>query len=120
MKSEPLRLAVDALAVYRITRLIYQDDITGPLRERVYIKFGDESFISELIRCPWCVSVWVAGGVAVADGVLPKAWEKAARPLALAAAAGIIAHHVNYVSRKIETEEQKTLDKDARHLFTVK
>lgn len=50
-------LAVLVLATYRITRLIVNDTIT----EFIRVKIPFERWYGELIRCPWCTGVWVAG-----------------------------------------------------------
>lgn len=46
------------LATARLTRLTYFDDITIPLRVWIDSTFGPNSFISKVIWCPWCASVW--------------------------------------------------------------
>lgn len=48
------------LATSRLTRLIYFDDITLSLRNWTDSTFGQSSFISKVIWCPWCASVWAA------------------------------------------------------------
>lgn len=63
-------------ATARITRLVGRDTITYPLRDqlakRATPQSEDEkpsavwSWINELVGCPWCLSVWVAAGVAPA------------------------------------------------------
>lgn len=50
------------LATARLTRLIHFDDITIPVRMWIDRKFGEQSFLSQLVWCPWCVSVWVSLG----------------------------------------------------------
>lgn len=65
-----IELVVLALATYRLTRLIYKDDIADPIRLRI----EGEQFNSDhpkraavaewlhlLITCPYCVGVWAAG-----------------------------------------------------------
>lgn len=48
------------LATARLTRLVYFDDITLPIRNWIDSRFGPSSFISKVVWCPWCASVWVA------------------------------------------------------------
>lgn len=48
------------LATARLTRLIYFDDLTVPLRNWIDRKCGPNSFISRMVWCPWCASVWVS------------------------------------------------------------
>lgn len=99
----------DALAVYRLTRLVVEDVLTEPLREKIIgaayrVRYGpghgiedhhagrlDEPKIATLITCPWCASVWVAAGVVVVRRVAPTVWSPVARLLAFSAAAGMIA-----------------------------
>jgi len=50
------------LATARLTRLICRDDITAPLRLAIDRKLGENSFVSRLIWCHWCVAVWVSLG----------------------------------------------------------
>lgn len=49
------------LATARLTRLIYFDDITIPFRAGIDRKFGQQSFISRMVWCPWCAGVWASG-----------------------------------------------------------
>lgn len=57
-------LVVLALATARITGLITSDDITADLRNRIIYRKGSvdhpRGLIADLIRCQWCVSIWVA------------------------------------------------------------
>ncbi len=73
---------VDALAVARLVRLIQEDDVpVGPAREWVLDVFG-EAKVTDLLTCVWCLSPWVAAGVALARHRFPRAWPVAARILA--------------------------------------
>jgi hypothetical protein len=59
-----LQLLIYALAVARVTGLIYADTITEPLRDRLIGWLDDRpatlgAFIAALIQCPWCVSIWL-------------------------------------------------------------
>jgi hypothetical protein len=82
-------LAVDAAAVYRIVRLLQQDDITQRPREEFVKRYG-AGFWGPLADCPWCLSVWVGIGAAVARSAAPRLWGIVARGLAFSAAAGVI------------------------------
>jgi hypothetical protein len=83
----------EALATYRLTRLIVRDGILHAPRERVFlwayrVKDGRAAHpkIAELIGCAWCVSIWAALVVLV---LRRWAWGRALiRLLALSAAAG--------------------------------
>ncbi len=89
---------VDALAVYRITRLVVDDVILDAPRERMFGWLDGRSSarpskVAELLDCSWCVAVWVAFGVVGLRGVLPRAWAPVARGLALSAVAGLISEY---------------------------
>lgn len=81
----------DTLAASRLVRLVTEDSITQPLRDFVDDHAPDK--ISELVTCPWCMGVWIAGGVMVARRYAPGVWKHAARVLALAELASLIAVH---------------------------
>lgn len=60
-----LQLLIYALAVARVTGLIYADAITEPLRDRLIGWLDDRpatlgAFIAALIQCPWCAGMWVS------------------------------------------------------------
>lgn len=82
-------LAVDALAAFRLTRLVTRDTITAPLRAR----FDPTTRAGELIRCSWCTGVYVAFGVVAARRLVPRQWAPIADALAVAAVVGLIAEH---------------------------
>lgn len=66
-------LVLCGLATARITRLVRDDTILdrprGWLFERLTrVDHGVRKWLYELLRCPWCISAWLAAGaVAVAD-----------------------------------------------------
>ena len=90
-------LAVDALATYRLTRLVVSDEITQPAIEHVsgsvQAAWGKPAreWFDRLTSCAWCSSVWIAAGVVTARAVAPRAWAPVARLLAFSAVAGSIA-----------------------------
>lgn len=80
---------VDALAVYRVVRLLQEDTILD--RPRGWVERRIEGHKSaELLTCPWCLSVWVAGGVVAFRRVAPRQWSPIAEALAFSAVAGVI------------------------------
>ncbi len=83
---------IDALAVHRLTKLVVDDEIARPAREKIFHKFGKphESKISYLITCPWCSSMWIGCGVVAVKAVAPKAWRPLAFALALSSVTGLI------------------------------
>lgn len=64
-----MRWLVDALAVYRLTRLLAADGITAEVRDAIHewTDQGDPTLtkakVAELIECRWCVSMWVSLGL---------------------------------------------------------
>ena len=91
--SGPLALLVDALACYRLTRLVTRDEITRSLRSHV-ASSGPEQFAT-LLNCAWCVSWWVACVVAAARRLEPKTWSPVAEALALSAFVGLVAENLD-------------------------
>lgn len=87
-----LTLLVDAAACFRLTRLIVDDQVTQPLRDRIWQQHPPErGGVGFLISCPYCTSVWAAAVVVVARRAAPRAWQPAAEILALSAVAGELA-----------------------------
>lgn len=63
------------LASARLTQLVYWDKITFPLRMWIIKKFGEEHWITYLVHCPFCVSVWTSFGfTAPAIWLLGLSW----------------------------------------------
>jgi len=75
--SEPLRLALLALATFRLTHLFWWEfgpwDVFWRLREWVgvlavngaeddVVLYG-HTFLGKLFSCPLCLSMWIAGGL---------------------------------------------------------
>lgn len=84
----PFDLAVDALAAFRLARLVVKDDITQPLRDRIDERAKRDGqpwvFLQDLTGCMWC-SGWHAAFVV---RLLPR-WVR--RALATAALVGLLA-----------------------------
>jgi hypothetical protein len=86
-----LSFVKDALAVYRITRLVIQDEIAADLRDRVFERYNPaESKLGFFLTCPWCVSVWAGLGVVAARRFAPKLWDDLSTALAVSAVTGLI------------------------------
>lgn len=81
----------DTLACYRLTKLAIDDEITRPLRERIWRTHPADHGIGFLVACPYCASVWIAAGVVAMRRVIPRAWSPVAELLAMAAIAGEVA-----------------------------
>jgi hypothetical protein len=104
-------LALDLLATYRLTRLATADVISEPARMAVLKRVGaepppgeddptaqevvesleDPPRLATLVTCRWCAGMWIAAGVTAARLVAPRAWDVAARGLALSAGAVLLA-----------------------------
>ena len=86
-----LWLLVDALACYRLARLITTDDILtkprGYITKRWPVKPGR---LSELVLCPWCISVHLGIVAYALTRYVPSVWVWVAVPLALSAVAGYL------------------------------
>lgn len=91
-----LDFVADCLAVHRLTRIIVTDTIADRPRAHILnaLHVGGYDRAVEGLRCSWCTGVWVAVGVGVARAVAPRAWGAAARVLATADVAGIVASFV--------------------------
>ena len=76
----------DALATYRLTRLITEDEFppVAHLRERVLERFGPLHWASYLVTCPFCMSVWIGTGVVLARKLARRPWSTLAQALASA------------------------------------
>jgi hypothetical protein len=48
------------LGAARVTRLLCDDTITTPLRRWIVKRSGVDGWWTQLIHCPWCISVWVS------------------------------------------------------------
>jgi hypothetical protein len=79
-------ILVDALAVYRLSRLVTRDTILRPARRWLTARY--EGMLVELVGCMWCVSVWLAAAVVALTWWLPYWWSFPATGLAFSAVAG--------------------------------
>lgn len=87
--TDPTELVVDAIATYRLTRLVQEDSLLDRPREWVLDRWGHRK-AAELVTCPWCAGVWVAAGVVAARVLFPRAWPVCARVLAASAVTGLL------------------------------
>lgn len=98
-------LALDALAVFRITRLIVADSITASLRARLIgrsyegqprhmdgtrVAVAARPKLAEFLGCAWCVSAWVAVPVVAAQALIAGVWLYVSAVLAFSAVAGLL------------------------------
>ena len=63
------------VATCRITRFVTKDTLAAGFRIRVADRFGDDSKVTYLVNCGWCLSIWVGTAMAVATHFLGgSAW----------------------------------------------
>lgn len=55
-----LLLALYALSVMRLTRLINKDTVLDPIRIHIVRAFGEQSTLVYFLTCPWCVGMWLS------------------------------------------------------------
>jgi hypothetical protein len=85
-------LAISALATYRLTRLITTDEITAPIRDRIWKTHPPEtSRVGYAITCNWCSSVYAASALQISRIIAPKTTTAVETILALSAVAGLVA-----------------------------
>lgn len=70
--------AKELLAAKRLTRLVVQDEITRPLRQKYDGQLG------YLLNCPYCVSVWTSFFITLLGIIAPKVSRVLNTALALA------------------------------------
>jgi len=95
--TPPAALAVDALAAFRLTRLVVDDTILeAPRGAVVRFAFADgparpaRAKLAELIECYWCVGFWASAAVVVARRARPHTWAAIADALAISAVVGFL------------------------------
>lgn len=110
--ADPWLVIVNALAAFRVTRLLVVDGVPPLPRVRAAILrfalarwrkrhppygvdqvrdvYGDEPPLASLITCAWCVGWWVSAAVAVLATVAAPWWYLLAGALALSAITGIV------------------------------
>ena len=79
-----MELLILILATWRITSLLNREhgpwDILGRWRHLIGIRTNDvgETYgineLARLVDCPWCLSPWVAGGLALSVATDPVDW----------------------------------------------
>lgn len=89
----------DALACYRITRLVTQDHLPPVERARhALVRRSGDSPWGVLWTCPWCAGFWIALALVAGHGLAVglagerghRAWTALMAPWALSAAAGLL------------------------------
>ena len=90
-------LVVDGLASYRLVKLVRDDRITEPARDAVLDRTGppDQSSLSYLMTCPWCLSVYFGAALTLGRLRWPRATDAVSRVFALSALAGLATQHLD-------------------------
>lgn len=84
-------LALLSLATYRATVLVIEDEITSPVRDKVFEKFPPQSTkLGYLLTCPWCVSIWAGAGLLALEYAAPQIGNSVQKVLAASAVTGMI------------------------------
>ncbi len=101
-------LLVDALASYRVTRLLVSDGIVDRQRHAIVdrLRRGGHRKVVELSECPWCIGFWVACGVVAARRVIPRTWAPVAEAFAFSAVSGLLASEVRSLDDAHDVTEQ--------------
>lgn len=90
---------IDALATYRLTRLVYQDEITAPMRAKAFEQIKKlptplADKLAYLLTCPWCVSIYAAAVLIVLRKTHPELAALLTAVLASSAVAGAISERL--------------------------
>ena len=96
MISEWLVFVVLCLAVYRLCRLVVEDEIFSDVRNRIWSKYPPESTkLGYWLTCYWCSSIFFSGLVVVLYLLIPVPTLVVAAILAISAVVGLIDHRMN-------------------------
>lgn len=86
--------AISALATYRLSRLAIEDEITAPIRDKIWSKYPPErSKIGYLLTCYWCSSIYAASALEISRMIAPRTTRSVETVLAVSAVAGLLAAH---------------------------
>ena len=83
----PIRFALGALATWRVAHLVAEEDGPADVVVRLRSRAGDGQ-VGAAMDCLYCLSVWVAGPVAVA--IAPRPRDRVLTWLALSGAACLL------------------------------
>lgn len=94
--KEPLVFIITALAVYRATRFVIQDELVSSLRNRLWKKFPPETNkFGYLFTCMWCMSIWTASLFVLSSIIMPTITFYVCLVLALSAIVGLLTAYEN-------------------------
>lgn len=97
--TSPTGAVVGALATYRATKLVLDDQIFEEPRAAVLKKLYEldtpaSRKAAYFLTCPWCVSIWAAGGLVLLKKVSPAAYDALTTVLAASAVTGVLYERV--------------------------
>lgn len=83
--------------MYRLTRIIVQDEVLDEQRDALetWLEEHGHDKLVYLSGCYWCSGFWMAVAAAVLRARAPEVWRAVRWPLAMSAAAGLIAEHAD-------------------------
>jgi len=90
------RTLLAALATYRLTKLVLDDEIVAELRQAAYDKIDQlpegtlRNKLNYFLGCPWCVSIWAAASLFILSRTSPNLYNFYATTLGLSAVTGIM------------------------------
>lgn len=112
-RNPGVEVVIEALAVYRATRLLQQDDLPPlpQIREKLMQRYGASPW-SALLDCPWCLSVWTGAGLLALRRVAPRIHDVLVRVLASSAVTGMISEWLaNMELPEIATEAVESMER---------
>jgi hypothetical protein len=90
-QESPTSLLVDALATFRLVKLVRDDRITQVIRDGVRSAQGppDRSKVTYLLDCPWCLSIYFGTALTLSRLRWPRTTALMSRSLALSNLTGL-------------------------------
>lgn len=96
----PVKAVTHALATYRLTKLVIDDEVTRELREKAYAALEKHQGnpvadkLTYFLSCPWCVSIWSAAVLYALYHFAPETHDVLSTSLAGSAVTGLVFEHL--------------------------
>lgn len=97
----PLTLTIYALATWRLSSLLCNEDGPADIFLRLRAAVCDSPFLSGLLGCVWCCSVWVGAAWVLADLLAPDWSIRFALVFALSAVAIVLQRWMEVQERRL-------------------